>query len=138
MSEIYVFDACALIALLSKEKGYENVEKIIKESKSNNTEIIMNKINLYEVYYNICKTYDEYSAMKFLNEIKLSPIKINDEINDNVLINAGKLKIKYKMSLADSFGLAETIISNGIFVTADHHELDIVDKSEKIKFLWIR
>ena len=138
MNEIYVFDACALIALLSKEKGYENVEKIIEKSKAKNAQIIMNRINLYEVYYNICKTYDENTALKFLNEIKSSPIKINNEINDNIIINAGKLKTKYKMSLADSIGLAETIISNGIFVTADHHELDVVDKNEKIKFLWIR
>jgi len=42
------------------------------------------------------------------------------------------------MSLADSIGLAEALISNGIFVTADHHDLDIVDKNEKIKFLWLR
>jgi len=138
MNEIYIFDACALIALLSKENGYENVEKIIKENKANNTQIIMNKINLYEVYYNICKNYGENSAIKFLNEIKLSPIKVNEEINDNIIINAGKLKMKYKMSLADSIGLAETIISNGIFVTADHHELDIVDENENIKFFWIR
>jgi hypothetical protein len=30
------------------------------------------------------------------------------------------------MSLADSIGLAETQINNGYFVTADHHELEIV------------
>jgi PIN domain nuclease of toxin-antitoxin system len=33
LSKIYVFDACALIAILSKETGYENVEKIVKEAK---------------------------------------------------------------------------------------------------------
>ena len=30
MNEVYIFDACALIALLSKENGYENVEKILE------------------------------------------------------------------------------------------------------------
>jgi hypothetical protein len=48
------------------------------------------------------------------------------------------LKRKYKITLADSIGLAETIISNGTFVTSDHHELDEVEKNEKIDFIWIR
>jgi hypothetical protein len=42
------------------------------------------------------------------------------------------------MSLADSIGLAEAIINGGCFVTADHHELDIVEKKEHLNMLWIR
>ena len=138
MNKIYIFDACALIALLSKEEGYKNVSKILEEAKTKETRVVMNKINLYEVYYNIYKTYDEESAKIFLNEIKKSPININNEITDEIIIEAGRLKGKYKMSLADSIGLAETIISGGTFVTADHHELDIVDRKEEIDFYWIR
>jgi PIN domain nuclease of toxin-antitoxin system len=138
LNKIYVFDACALIALLSKETGYENVERIIKEAKDKQATIKMHKINLYEVYYHICKLYDETSAINFLEEIKKSPIQIDMEITDEIIIKAGNLKRRYKMSLADSIGLGETIICNGSFVTADHHELDIVDKKEKINFTWIR
>jgi hypothetical protein len=42
------------------------------------------------------------------------------------------------MSLADSIGLAETLINDGYFVTADHHELEIVQEKENIKINWIR
>jgi PIN domain nuclease of toxin-antitoxin system len=138
LSKIYVFDACALIALLSKETGYKNVEKIIREAKEKQTIIKMHKINLYEVYYHICKLYDEVLAINFLAEIKKSPIQVNMEITDEIMIKAGNLKRRYKMSLADSIGLGETIICNGSFVTADHHELDIVAQNEKINFTWIR
>jgi PIN domain nuclease of toxin-antitoxin system len=138
MNKIYIFDACALIALLTEENGYRNVEKIIEESKNNRAQIIMHNVNLLEVYYDIYKLYDEASAIKFLNEIKNAPIKLVAEINDDIIINAGRLKRKYKISLADSIGLAETIISNGTFVTSDHHELDEVEKNEKIDFTWIR
>ena len=51
MNKIYVFDACALIALLSKETGYENVEKIINEAKNKKAKILIHKINLYEIFY---------------------------------------------------------------------------------------
>ena len=36
----------------------------------------------------------------------------------DLIIKAGTLKVRYKMSLADSIGLGETIICNGTFVTA--------------------
>jgi len=138
LNEIYVLDACALISLLSKETGYKNVEKIIEKSKNKKAKIIMHTVNVLEVYYHIYKLYDKVSALNFLNEIKDSPIQLRAEVTDDIIINAGKLKRQYKLSLADAIGLAETIISNGSFVTADHHELDIIEKKEKIKFTWIR
>ena len=138
MNEIYIFDACALIALLSRENGYKNVEKIIEMSKNKKAKIIMHTVNVLEVYYHIYKLYDETSALNFLNEIKDSPIQLRAEITNDIIINAGKLKRQYKLSLADAIGLAETIISKGSFVTADHHELDVIDKKEKISFTWIR
>jgi len=138
LNKIYILDACTLIALLSKETGYKNVEKIIEMSKNNNAKIIMHTVNVLEVYYHIYKLYDEVSALNFLNEIKASPIQLSAEITDDIIINAGKLKRKYKLSLADAIGLAETIISNGTFVTADHHELDVIEKNENISFTWIR
>ena len=98
----------------------------------------MHKVNLLEVYYHIYRIYDEISALNFLNEIKDSPIQLNTEVTDDIIINAGKLKKKYKLSLADSIGLAETIINNGSFVTADHHELDVIEKNENINFTWIK
>ena len=138
MNDIYVFDACVLIALLSKETGYDNVEKIIEKSKNKKIKIIMHTVNLLEVYYHIYRVYDERTALNFLNEIKDSPIQLSTEITDDIIINAGKLKKQYKLSLADAIGLAETIISNGTFVTADHHEFDVIEKNENINFTWIR
>ena len=98
----------------------------------------MHTVNVLEVYYHIYKLYDKASALNFLEKIKDSPIQLRAEVTDDIIINAGKLKRQYKLSLADAIGLAETIISNGSFVTADHHELDIIEKKEKIKFTWIR
>jgi len=138
LNEIYILDACALIALLSRETGYENVEKIIEKSKNKKAKIIMHTVNVLEVYYHVYKLYDEVSAKNFLNEIKDSPIQLHTEVENDIIINAGKLKKQYKLSLADAIGLAEAKISNGAFVTADHHELDIIEKNENIKFTWIR
>jgi len=138
LNDIYVFDACALIALLSKEAGYKNVEKIIERSRGGRAAVLMHAVNLLEVYYHICKLYNDDSARRFLTEIKKSPIQLRAEVTDDVIISAGRLKRRYKLSLADAVGLAEAVISGGAFVTSDHHELDVVEAEENIKFVWIR
>ena len=54
------------------------------------------------------------------------------------VLEAERLKSKYKCSLGDAFGLATTIVLSGQFVTADHHELDEIEKHESIQFFWFR
>jgi predicted nucleic acid-binding protein len=138
MSDLYVFDACSLISVLSNEKGADVVKNLLQRAVADEIKILMNKVNFLEVYYYVYKRYNESVAQKLLNDIRISPIKLNNEITDDILIKAGRLKSLYKMSLADSIGLAEAIINGGYFVTADHHELDIVEKSEHLNMIWIR
>ena len=138
MNNLFVFDACSLIALLSNEDGADVVKDLLQKATNGELKILMHKINFLEVYYYIYKKYNEKTASRLLKDIKITPIKINTEITDDILIKAGKLKSLYKMSLADSIGLAETIINNGYFVTADYHELEIVQEKEKIGIVWIR
>jgi predicted nucleic acid-binding protein len=138
LNDIYILDACALIALLSKETGFDNVNKIIEKSKSKKVKIIMHTVNFLEAYYHICRVYGEDAALNILRAIKDSPIQLKTEVTEEIIIHAGKLKKQYKLSLADAIGLAETIISNGTFVTADHHEFDVIEKNENINFTWIR
>jgi predicted nucleic acid-binding protein len=51
---------------------------------------------------------------------------------------AGRLKATYKISIADAVVLAQASVSGGAVVTADHHELDVVEQNESIAFKWIR
>jgi predicted nucleic acid-binding protein len=138
MNNVFVFDACSLIALLSNEDGTDIVKNLLQKATEGEIKIIMHKVNFLEVYYYIYKRYNEQNALRLLKDIKVAPIKIDTEITDDILIKAGRLKSLYKMSLADSIGLAETIINDGYFVTADHHELETVQEKEKINMIWIR
>jgi len=138
MSNIYVLDACSLISVLSNEKGADVVKDLLQRAVDGEIKIWMHKVNFFEVYYYIHKKYGESIALQLLDDIKLSPIKLNMELTDDILIKAGRLKSSYKMSLADSIGLAEAITHDGNFVTADHHELDIVEENESLSFVWIR
>ena len=138
MSDLYVLDACSLISVLSNEKGADVVKDLLQKAVDGEIRIMMHKVNFLEVYYYIYKRYNEGVAQNLLKDIRVSPIKLDTEITDDILIKAGRLKSLYKMSLADSIGLAEAIIHDGYFVTADHHELDIIEKKEHLKIAWIR
>ena len=138
MSSIYVLDACAMLAVLSKEQGSENVVRFYKKAALGEITLIMNKINLLEVYYDIYRAYGKEQADSFIDDIKLSPIVINPEITDKIFEQAGYFKASYKISLADSIALAQTVISKAALITCDHHEFDVIENKENIKFAWIR
>ena len=138
MKKTHVFDACALIAYISNEKGADVVDNLLEKAVNDEITILMHKVNFLEVYYYILKKYNEKAAFELLENTEISPIKLNTEISNDILITAGRLKSLYKISLADSIGLAETIINNGYFVTADHHEIDIVEEKENLNIIWIR
>ena len=50
-SNIFILDACSLIALLVGEKGSENIKDIIQNAIDGKTTVKINQINLLEVYY---------------------------------------------------------------------------------------
>ena len=64
---IYFLDACALIALLSGEKGAENIKSLIQDAIDGKIIVKINQINLLEVYYHICKIYDQNNANQAIN-----------------------------------------------------------------------
>ena len=138
MKNVYVLDACALVAILAAEPGAGTVRNIIRNAYKGNVHVSMNRLNLLEVYYGLFRTYSKEYADDKLKKINKLPVVIIPEISDAVFLEAGRLKATYKISIADSVALAETSVSGATLVTADHHEMDVIDRNEKIRFLWIR
>ena len=137
MSDAYILDACALIALLKNENGADAVSDIYEKADKGEAVLLMNRVNLFEVYYGFYKEKGRDYAEKIMNGVMQSVVSVC-EFDREVFKEAGRLKASYKISLADSVALAQTAVSNGTLLTADHHEFDVVEKSEKIAFYWIR
>ena len=138
MSAPYVMDACALIAFLRKESGWECVKDILKRAYDNTAIIHMHAFNLLEVYYDMYRSVGKEKADEEINLIKHLPIIFNSNLSDNIFIEAGRLKANYSISLADAIALAQTKIADGVLLTSDHHEFDVIEVNEPIQFLWIR
>jgi predicted nucleic acid-binding protein len=138
LKNIYILDACAVIAVLAGEKGAENVKKIVQDAIDGKIIVKINQINLMEVYYHICKIYNQEEANKVIDKIKEFPIEIINGLNENVFKEAGRIKAKYKIPLGDSIAVAECINNNGILVTSDHDDFTIFEKEKIIKINWFR
>lgn len=138
MRDIFILDACALIATLNDENGADKVDYIFQKAEYKECLVYINKLNLLEVYYTICKRIDVRKAEEILVELSDTPLIIIDRLEDDVFKEAGRLKAIYKISLADSIALAEARVREAQLVTSDHHEFDVIDKDGEVKFYWIR
>jgi len=135
---LFVLDACALLAVLAMEKGAGNIRDLFQKTVDHRATLIMNKLNFLEVYYKIYRAYGKVEADNLFKTMEQMPVTIKDTLTNEVFKEAGRLKTKYKLSLADSIAVAESIINKGSLVTADHHEIEPVETAEKINVTWFR
>jgi predicted nucleic acid-binding protein len=134
----YILDACALIALFKREAGWDVVNALFKRARVGEISLCMSIINLLEVIYGFRRDKGTAYAVELLKKVYSSPVSIIDTISQPVFDEASRLKSTYKMSLADSIGIATAQSLDAAFVTTDHHELDRVEEKETLSFLWIR
>jgi len=118
--------------------GADKVVAVLEKTRDGKCKIYMNAVNLLEVYYDIYREAGKAKANEEIAMIKILPIVIVTDITDEVFAEAGRLKASYKISLADSFALAQSIVSGGVLLTSDHHEFEPIDGHEPIRFHWIR
>ena len=137
MGNFYILDACALVALLKNENGADVVAAAYKKADSGEAQIIMNRVNLLEVYYGYYRDDGKEYSEWIMNSISKSKISIS-EFDEEIFPIAGRLKASYRISLADSIVLAQAMVVEGKLLTSDHHEFDVIEAKEKINFCWIR
>jgi len=138
MAVKYILDSCALLAYVYRENGNDVVKSVLKQADEGSIMLYMNKINLFEAYYDISRSEGLQQAEDFYKMILASSIHIIDGISDAVFREARRIKLSYRMSLADSIALGEASVQEASILTSDHHEFDPVEQNESIKFAWIR
>ncbi len=138
MKKIFTFDACALIAFLNDEEGADLVEKLLCEASVQGVGLLINKVNVLEIYYGVYRDDGFEEAKNVLAKIENLPIKIIDTLTDEVFYEAGKLKATNRIALADAIAIAEANVRDIELVTCDHHEFDELVKEKKMVAYWIR
>jgi len=133
---VYVFDACAVVALLKAEPGAAVVEALLQEE---NHRCIVHAINVCEVYYDLYRRDGEKIADGVEEILEGYGFELDEEMPSSLWRAAGKLKGEWaRVSLADCFALARTMREAATLVTSDHHELDRIAQAQVCPIRFIR
>lgn len=131
---VYVFDACAVIALLDAEPGAEVVEALLS---GEGHRCVIHLLNVCEVYYHIYRRTDQQRADKLKGVLESYGFELEDSLVPALWREASRLKAEWRrVSLVDCFALA--IQEQATLVTSDHHELDPIAAAGLCPFRFIR
>jgi predicted nucleic acid-binding protein len=113
-----LLDSFAVLAFLNRERGFEKVRALLREAARLNQPLLMNEINLGEVYYVTAKQRSLERAEEFLHRLETLPIQpVPNSLTD--VLDAARIKARFAISYADAFAVATAIRMNAAVVTGD-------------------
>jgi predicted nucleic acid-binding protein len=133
----YLIDACAFITFLDEDEGADKVVEIIRKANSGEAEVYISCIQLLEIYYDRGRAKDWDYTESVFKSLTNSSVKIIYIFSPEELRYAGRLKVAYSISLADSIACAVAKELSATLITSDHSELEPIEQHEKISFLWL-
>lgn len=130
MKKKRLLDSFALLAYLKKEKGHERIKGLL----SHDEVILMNEINLGEVFYILARERGMPQAEYFIKVIlpSLPIIRIGNAFED--VLAAAKIKGVHSLSFADCFAAATAIREKAAIITGDP-EFKQLEKEVEIEWI---
>jgi predicted nucleic acid-binding protein len=114
----FVLDTFAILAYLQKESGYERVMDLLSTGQGDSA-IIMNAINIGEVYYILAREKSVEEADFFIDLI-VPALNIRVELNElQDVIAAARIKAAFPVSYADAFAAAASQKHSAVLLTGD-------------------
>jgi hypothetical protein len=90
-NELVCFGRLRSAGPVQDESGADKVAAAIIAANNGEAEIVMNRINLLEVYYDVYRFRGEEQAKVMLVNLKKHRIEINAKITDELFAVAGRL-----------------------------------------------
>jgi predicted nucleic acid-binding protein len=113
-----VLDSFALLAFLNREAGFEKVRTLLRTAETASEPLLMNEINVGEVFYIIAKTRSLERAEDFLHRLETLPITpVSNTFTD--VLEAARVKAQFPLSYADAFAISTALRSQAMVVTGD-------------------
>lgn len=113
-----LLDSYAILAFLNDEEGAEQVARLLEDAAEGRMDLLVNEINVGEVYYIVAKHRSEYAAEEVLLHLDRLPVELVSNTFDEVL-EAARVKARLPLSYADAFALASAVRFDARLVTGD-------------------
>ena len=115
-----VLDAYPLMVLFEKEKGFEQVEALLRDAIKEHKTFILSEINWGEIYYSLYRAQGEKAAEEALMIIDQLPIELYP-VDRACVYQAAQFKAKYPIAYGDCFAAAVAMKENLPVLTGDKH-----------------
>jgi len=132
----YVLDSFAVIAYLQDERGSTKVASILERARRAKAKVYMHTINLGEIFYIAWREEGESTANSVYGIVKMYPVEFSDDLSEDLLLSAARLKATYPISYADAFAAALAIKKGAALVTGDP-DFKRLETDKRIEVLWL-
>ena len=103
---VAVVGSWAILAFLRAEKpGATVMRRYLRRAQSGNARLLLNVVNLGEVFYRLLQLTNETQAEERLIQVKALPIDIVPA-RETFVLEAARVKARHPLSYADAFAVA--------------------------------
>jgi len=128
-----LLDSYAILALLNDEPGAEVVADLLRAGARDEDPLLVNEINVGEVYYIVAKHRSLTEAERVLRYLETLPLEIVSNGYAEV-IDAARIKARFSLSYADAFAVS-TAIWLGVRVVTGDPEFAVVE--DTVDIVWL-
>src|SRR5947209_13991532 len=124
-SNVAVVDSWAILAfLLAEEPGAAAMRRYFRRAQSGNLRLLLNVVNLGEVFYRLLQLTNEAQAEERLSQVKALPIDIIPA-RETLALEAARIKARHPLSYADAFAVATGRLEKAPVLTGDPEFLSL-------------
>lgn len=130
-----VLDASALLAYLRREQGFQVMVKLLHAAASSGSLLLINEVNLGEVFYITASRRSEKEAFFVLDEIvpQLPILLVQNSMDD--IIRAALFKARRGLGYMDAFAAALAQREKAALFTCDQ---DFEKVAGEVEIRWLR
>jgi len=133
VSETYVLDSFAVLALLGGELGSAEVSRLLREAQGGKVKLLMMWVNVGEVAYIVERRWGKgrlYQALATLEATGIEMVPIEREL----ALAAAHIKAEHPLAYANAFAAALTMREEAAVVTGDP-EFETLEEALSIHWL---
>ena len=118
MAETFVLDSFALLALLGREPGSDEVARLLRQAQEGETHLLMTWVNLGEVAYIVERRWGTERLLAALAMLEATSLELVP-VGRQLALAAAQIKSKHAVAYADAFAAALTQHTGATLVTGD-------------------
>lgn len=114
VSSLYLLDTSAILTLIEDEPGADRVDELLRTG-----EVLLPFMAGLETFYISLREAGEDEAERRLFLLRQLPVRWLNTVGEPVLVTAGRIKARHRISLADSLIAAFAVEAGAILVHKD-------------------